>query len=445
MNGDHSTTVLPIIRCEDNVVVSKVIFFLICPKLIASMDKPTIKSKPELIAERKKNRKRNIKRWLLSLPIFHLLLGLIVAGAIGGEAFFDWLTFFVFADDLRPGLGVQGLLALAFDLIIPLIGLFFVAALTPEKYAARAQKRFEKRLAQWEEQEAQAKAEKAEKKKVELAAAEKEKKFEDGLKEHFTGLDELELEIESLSKMEGVEVHDFKDFIQDLESEIIDKGEDKTLFEFLKVASFLKDSVDVFEQKWSSLANEVNFFDIKRTLRLAKEREAKGGMDVVLERLEMTTEALDGKRDYTRAGTKTEAAVEKLLDLRGEFVLDYEKDVKTILFYKAMAYSMCTFFMEDKKIMYFEIHEAFEKIGAFDSTWQKNTSSQLKGISDKLDLIGAGLLALHESFTQLNEKQDNIIKGIESVQGAVSGVAALSAIQVYQNYKLSKNIKELGK
>lgn len=319
-----------------------------------------------------------------------------------------------------------------------LVVTWFVAPIDYEKVKAEI-------LKEEAEEKAEKKAAEAAEKQAKQAAEQKKESINILLENKFKGLDELELEINGLSEMEGVEIHDFKTFIQGLESDIVGKGEDKILFEFLKVASFLQDSVDVFEQKWSSLANSLDFPSVKNALRRAKERELQGGIEVIQEQLDMRMEVMEGKRSFTTAKTKAEAAVLKLLDLRGKLVLDYERDVKNILFYKSMAYSMCAFYMEDKKIMYFEIHEAFEKMGAFDSTWQKNTSTQLKGISDKLDLIGAGLISLHESFTQLNEKQDDIIKGIESVQGAVSGVAALSAIQVYQNYKLNKNIKALGK
>ena len=229
----------------------------------------------------------------------------------------------------------------------------------------------------------------------------------------FKALDQLQIEISTLEEVEVVEVDDFKKFIHDNESELTQRGGDKALFDFLKVASSLSEAHQTFVGKWKATTKAL---DIERIKKRCEYLGKRGG-------------------DFHE--------VDRVIALQGRLVTEYEKESKAILFYKAMAYSMFTFFIEEKKALYFEIYEAFERLGAFDSTWQKNTSSQLKGISNKLDLIGSGVLALHESFVQLNEKQDQILEGIEGVKGAVSGVATLNAIQVYQNWRLNKKVKAI--
>lgn len=259
----------------------------------------------------------------------------------------------------------------------------------------------------------------------------------------FKALDQLQIEISTLEQVESIEVDDFKLFVRENESELTQKGGDKVLFDFLKVASFLSEAHQTFVGKWKETTEALDIERIKKRLESAKKRELAGGIEVIQESLEIRQQVIEGKRPRTTARTLQVAAIDRIVDFQGELIPQYEKEAKAILFYKAMAQSMFAFYVEEKKAMYFEIYEAFERLGAFDSTWQKNTSTQLKGISDKLDLIGAGVLALHESFVKLNEKQDQILEGIEGVKGAVSGVAALNAIQVYQNWRLNKKVNAI--
>ena len=105
---------------------------------------------------------------------------------------------------------------------------------------------------------------------------------------------------------------------------------------------------------------------------------------------------LDGRR------TKGfDANVEKLFELGDIMKPVLENQIKTLEFYNNMALAMIVFYLNDKKIRYYEIYEAFEKLGVFDSTWQKNVLNKLDNIEIRLAQISNQLTELNQNFITL--------------------------------------------
>jgi hypothetical protein len=102
------------------------------------------------------------------------------------------------------------------------------------------------------------------------------------------------------------------------------------------------------------------------------------------------------------------------------------------------------FLLNNKQILYFEILEVFDKIGALDSSWQKRISEKMDRVENKLDLIIGGLLSLNNNFDRLLEKNDEILKSLETIDSSIKSNNLLQAITAYQVYKVNKNTKGLS-
>lgn len=110
---------------------------------------------------------------------------------------------------------------------------------------------------------------------------------------------------------------------------------------------------------------------------------------------------------------------------------------------------------EDDLITFYEIYEAFDKMGIWNSNWENEVGEQLLNIGD-------GLTELMYSINQMEQNIVNEIgnltyvtqKGFSDLQSSVSNQLSsidstlqsgnlLSAIQTYQMYKINKNTKGL--
>ena len=92
-----------------------------------------------------------------------------------------------------------------------------------------------------------------------------------------------------------------------------------------------------------------------------------------------------------------------------------ENQIKTMDYYRNMAVAMIVFYLNDKKIRYFEIYEAFEKLGVFDSTWQKNVLNKLDSIENRLTQINNQLTELNQNFVSIIESSENIASELKEI------------------------------
>jgi enamine deaminase RidA (YjgF/YER057c/UK114 family) len=106
-----------------------------------------------------------------------------------------------------------------------------------------------------------------------------------------------------------------------------------------------------------------------------------------------------------------------------------------------MASVMILFYLEDKKIRYFEIYGAFEKMGVFDNSWQKQVLQILGNIDDRLANIGSQLSHLSDDFEILFDKSDLIISELKQIENGVFGNNILQAVTAYQTWQINKNTK----
>ena len=181
--------------------------------------------------------------------------------------------------------------------------------------------------------------------------------------------DELKIKLSKIQEIKVIDVSDYKKTIIENEKLILKNGGDNQLFSFMKIDTFLRD----YHRRIISDKSGVNeILDIEWLKSRIKSEGQRKDLDKIVENFQDMSAKLDGRR------TKGfDANVEKLFELGDIMKPVLENQIKTLEFYNNMALAMIVFYLNDKKIRYYEIYEAFEKLGVFDSTWQKNVLNKI--------------------------------------------------------------------
>lgn len=251
----------------------------------------------------------------------------------------------------------------------------------------------------------------------------------------FKKADKLQAQLLEIQKIEIIEIADFKKIIVDNEKSIIDKGGDNQLFSFLKIDSFLRDFRERIINDQIELNDALNFNWLKT--RIIEEAQ-RNDIEKIDEYFHDALARLEGRSEIG-----FDAKVKKLFDLGNKMKPVMEYQIKTMEYYKNMAVAMIVFYLSDKKIKYFEIYEAFEKLGVFDSTWQKNVLSKLDNIEIRLAQMSNQLTELNKNFIALVESSENIISELNEINSSIVTNNMLQAIAAYQTWRINKNIKSL--
>jgi DNA repair exonuclease SbcCD ATPase subunit len=241
-----------------------------------------------------------------------------------------------------------------------------------------------------------------------------------------------------LSEIQEVEIPDiseFKQLIVDNEKAINEKGGDKQLFSFMKIDSFLRDYRGRIISDQSGLKEVLDFEWLKSRIQSEGQR---ADLDKIIENLEDSSARLEGGK-----ARGFDSNVDNLFRLGEVMKPTMENQIKTMVFYKNMAAAMVIFYLNDKKIRYFEIYEAFEKLGVFDSTWQKNVLNKLDSIEIRLSQISNQLTDLNQNFISLVESSENVVSELKEINSNIISNNMLQAITAYQTWRINKNTKTL--
>ena len=166
--------------------------------------------------------------------------------------------------------------------------------------------------------------------------------------------------------------------------------------------------------------------------------EKRNDLDKISENLEDSLARIEGRK------TKGfDSGVNNLFELGDLMKPTLENQIKTMEFYRNMAIAMIVFYLDDKKIRYFELYEAFEKLGVFDSTWQKNVLNKLDNIEIRLTQMSNQLTELNQNFISLSESSENIVLELKEINSSVMTNNMLQAITAYQTWRINKNTKSL--
>jgi hypothetical protein len=114
--------------------------------------------------------------------------------------------------------------------------------------------------------------------------------------------------------------------------------------------------------------------------------------------------------------------------------------------------SMVSALLSDDMITFFEIYEAFDKLGIFNSNWQNEVSAKLDGIGNKLNALLVSIYQLENSIVNelsnlsyvTNESFSSLQRSMEEQLGSIkSGISfnnLLNGIQTYQLYNLNQKL-----
>ena len=247
--------------------------------------------------------------------------------------------------------------------------------------------------------------------------------------------DNLKIKLSEIQDIKIIDVSDYKNIIIDNEKSILDKGGDNQLFSFMKIDTFLRDYRGRITSDQSGL-NEV--LDIEWLKSRIQSEGQRNDLDKIIENLDDMSAKLEGRK------TKGfDSNVDKLFELGDVMKPALENQIKTMEYYRNMAVAMFVFYLNDKKIRYFEIYEAFEKLGVFDSTWQKNVLNKLDNIEIRLAQISNQLTELNQNFISLVESSENVVSELKEINSSIMTNNMLQAITAYQTWKINKNTKSL--
>jgi hypothetical protein len=275
--------------------------------------------------------------------------------------------------------------------------------------------------------------EKQEKLKQQKEHEEKLALIEIRLKSKFRAIDRIGSDILELRKIRLPDISDFNNLIVENEKAIYEKGGDDLIAAMVKIDTFLSD----FHAQLSKDKREIiRLFNADQLKNVIRKHESNLDFGKINDRLIDMTSTMDGKM-----GVGFDAKVDRLITSGSKVLFTFEKDIETLKFYKIMALVMILFYLEDKKIRYFEIYGAFEKMGVFDNSWQKQVLQILGNIDDRLANIGSQLSHLSDDFEILFDKSDLIISELKQIENGVFGNNILQAVTAYQTWQINKNTK----
>ena len=203
----------------------------------------------------------------------------------------------------------------------------------------------------------------------------------------------------------------------------------------MKINTFLNDYRGRIISDQSGLKEVLDINWLKSRI---ESEEKRNDLDKTLENLEDSLARIEGRKT-----TGFDSNVNNLFELGDLMRPTLENQIKTMEFYRNMAVVMIVFYLDDKKIRYFELYEAFEKLGVFDSTWQKNVLNKLDNIEIRLAQMSNQLTELNQNFISLSESSENIVLELKEINSSVMTNNMLQAITAYQTWRINKNTKSL--
>ena len=254
-------------------------------------------------------------------------------------------------------------------------------------------------------------------------------------------VDEIEEHIKSLNDVEIPVPEEFKLNISKYESKIIDSKVTGQIQNFVKISNFLNDLYLNLEEQRKSISEDIPISRIR--YRIHNEIGKELSMEEISQRLQEQVDFFDGKRSTLNSSIeKTLPPLHRSTSVMTE---SFKNEVKRIGYLEAMANALLIFLIEDKQVKYFEILEVFDKLGALDSSWQKDIQNKIAGLNSRLDMVIDGLLNLNDSFNILIQRSDNILSELQNIDSSIKTNNLLQAITAYQTYKINKNTKKLNK
>jgi len=261
----------------------------------------------------------------------------------------------------------------------------------------------------------------------------KEYEIELNISIKYEKLENLANNLKDLEAIKLVNIDEFKSIVVKNEELINQKGGDQVLFSFLKIDTFLKDYKNKISSDIESVSKPIDIATIKNRI---KEETLRNDIRKTGELFGDIAARLEG-----RQVKGFDAKLDQLFELGNKMKPYFEGLNNTLTYYQNIGISMLAFYLSDKKIQYFEIYSSFEKMGVFDSTWQKNVLLKLDSIENRLALIGDQLIQLNSNFESLVESTNNITTELKNINSSIVTNNLLQALTFFQTWRINQNLK----
>lgn len=239
--------------------------------------------------------------------------------------------------------------------------------------------------------------------------------------------DNIKIKLSEIQEIKITDISDYKEIIIKNEKNIIEKGGNDLLFSLMKIDTFLKNYREsIVNDKIFTTEEVPNEID-KLKLTISKNNTLSGQASMMLEILII----------------EAEGKINKLNKLSHMTLPLMESRIKNLEYFKNIGIAMIVFYLNDKTIRFYEIYEAFEKLGIFDSTWQKSISSKLDNIEIGLAQISNQLTELNQNFISLVESSENIVSELKEINSSIMTNNMLQTITAYLTWRINNNTKSL--
>lgn len=248
-------------------------------------------------------------------------------------------------------------------------------------------------------------------------------------------IERIDSNLSTLMSMDFPKPIEFKNNVFENEKSITDKGGNDVIHKLVKIYTFLDDMWAHLTKVRQEMRDDVVPNSLYTSFKESEERRNNRSDDEILAD---TTEALRrASRGDIAALNDSPAHHLRRMEETTEAALDVlPEEIAKVAFIEAIANSMLIFLLADKKFHYFEILEVFDKLGVLDSSWQKSVAKKMDSIESKLDLLIGGIFNLNENIDRLIEKDEEIIKQLQSIDSSIATNNMLQAITAYQVYKI---------
>lgn len=255
---------------------------------------------------------------------------------------------------------------------------------------------------------------------------------DENVKKDYQKIDEIQSRIDDIENIEIVEISSYKQFVIENEAIIYEKGGDNVLHNFLKIDSFLNSYRNKIIDDRISIQENISTSSLKTTMKFEHNRTDGYKM---IEDMEDTLNHLYGKKVVHR-----KALFEKLCEFSKELYPNFSLQNKTLEYYGNIALAMVLFYLNGNRIKYFEIYEAFDKLGVFNNHWENSVLNKLSSIEDRLDALSNELVKLNHGFQQLVEHSDSIINELEKLNNNVVTNTMIASLNTYQNWRIKSKL-----
>jgi len=298
--------------------------------------------------------------------------------------------------------------------------------------------------------DAEAKERRAEIQKNIVELEEKKKNvIEEKKKPYFKKIETIEANLDALKAVELFSVGKFKSSISELERQILEKSNPETLQKFVRIGKFLNEVESHLNAMRSSMIEDFMSTNLRSKVLYELQKSPKEleqtKIDYVLENQENLLKKLEGKKVLDLGNYWSELErLDKLMNLAVKHsenaIGAFQNESKDLNYLENMAISMVVFLIEGRNILYFEIMEFFDGLGALDSSWEKNIKASLNGIKISLDNLGESITGLGDSINRMTGQNDLILKELSSIDSSIKFGNLIQSITAYNTYKIKRNL-----